>query len=104
MRYLATVLFLTLFAFPSFAQDGPKGIDFTQPLKGVDGKPLMAGELPVTIGGVTSNCLVQEPKWSPSLYALAQRIVNAKDAVLSGAEIHAIEECVGKLAPLVSGQ
>lgn len=103
MKYLIfTLAFLS--AAPAFAQSVPKAIDFTRPLKGMDGKPLVVNGLPLTIGSVAANCLVQEPKGSPSLYALAQKIVNAKDAQLTTPELHAIEECVNKLAPLVSGQ
>lgn len=104
MKMLFIALTLVVCPIAAIAQDIPKGIDFTRPLTTIDGKPLVIDGLSVTLGSVSANCLAQEPKGSPSLYALAQRIANAKDAVLAAAEIHAIEECVGKLAPLVSGQ
>ena len=104
MKRLLSLAFL-FFATPALAQTAPpKGVDFTQPILGVDSKPLKEGDIALTRGAVVASCLVQEKGGSPSLYALATRIVNAKDATLTNPEIHAIETCIDKLSPLVSGQ
>lgn len=114
MRFAITMVTAAVcLALPTWAAEAPKknasaGIDFTRPLLGVDGKPILDQEKnPLTMGNVAANCLVQEKAANgqgPALWALAMKIATASNVALDATEIHAIEGCLADRAPLLSGQ
>lgn len=61
--------------------------------------------LPLTVGSVAGSCLARSQGKGPAFWALAQRLVATSGQVtLTIDEIHAIKECVDKLAPMLAGQ
>lgn len=115
MKSIIAVLLLAVSAFAS-AQNGPRHIDFTTVLKGMDGKPLLASAAkdapPLTLGEVCVNALetIMDSDRQMSgaekfkLDDLARRIFEKSDVVLSAEDIATLKERVGKVyGPLVVG-
>ena len=106
-RYLIPFLFLAL---PAYAD-----VDTTKALVDLQGKTLMDPGptpddpnctkcVPLTIGAVAGACLAKEQGKGPGYWYLAQRFVAKEPIKLTAAEVKAVEDCVDKLPPIISGQ
>jgi hypothetical protein len=102
---------LLLSTASAFCQAKPVHIDFTQPLKGIDGKPLKAStdkdSLNLTLGDVAAGALESPIGDTPQTSGLekfkrdelARRIYGKKDVALTLDEITQIRDRIGLADP-----
>lgn len=111
----AYAILAVLFTSPAFAVDEPRKIDFTQVVKNLDGNLLnecvenkpdnsaCARLVPMTIGRIAAGALTQPDKGVPLpdivlRGRLAERIIDAKEAVLTSDEVTTIKNSVAKMS------
>jgi hypothetical protein len=103
---------LALFAcLPLLGQVTPRPIDFTQVLVGINGQPMMAGDVksptPLTLGDAAVNALLSPTQADQQMTGiekfkldeLARKIYGKKDVVLTLDELKLIKDRVGSISP-----
>ncbi len=118
-----SILTIVAFVFLSFAvrsiaqaTSQPRHIDFTQALKGMDGKPILNSDekppVPMTLSDASISALLlqtaDDQRMSGAekfrLAQLAQRVYKSKDVVLSVEDLATLKDRIGKICtPLVVG-
>lgn len=103
-QFIAILIFV--FTIPLIAQ--PHAIDFTQPILAMDGQPVIGPDKkPLTLSSVTVDALIAEltgDKDMPlskhlELYALAHKVLDNKQCVLTAEEVSTIEKRIGDAWP-----
>jgi hypothetical protein len=99
---LAVVLAMTVVSLSAYAQ---RTIDFTQPLKALDGNPMLKdGKEPWTLSDIAVGALTAQFKDEDTLpgskkfgnYELARKVYMNKSCSLSAEEIATLKERIGK--------
>lgn len=109
-RFLVSAALCLALAAPAAA------LDFTKPIIGLDGKPIVqcppekpaCGEV-LTLSLVATSALTLQPNLQPGdkfkRFSLAQKIFEAKDVALKAEEIALIKEAVAAtMTPIVVGR